>query len=170
MPRMFKLSPAELSDPKVMKAAEEGRVLIVVEDDNESIVKAIVKRLMNYVVNLCEEQISFKTNMAYIHAFLTMLTSENRDDFESSLLSKDKRVKFLCHIAGVLLEVGLLKGSAGDIASHLKYDANGGNRCRRYINEGRHIEAYNETFRRFRDAIPNYPADLCTVVKERVGE
>lgn len=161
MAKMFRLNPDDLQNPDVVKATQEGRVLIIVNDVDEKAVNEVVKRLMTYVVNLCGEQISAKTNKSFIHAFLRMLVSENLDDFENSLLSKDKRVKFLCHIAGVLLEVGLLKGSAGDIANHLKYDTQGGDNCRRYINEGRHIETYIDTFLRFCNAIPNYPADLC---------
>lgn len=149
------LTHENLTDPDVLNATNEKRVLMVVNDE-QYFLRKIVDKVMP-ILRKCESLMSVKCNMRYVRECMNALTGTYFDDFEYCLNSEDRRMKFFCHILGSFLQHGVFKCSASDLARAVCNQNHHRENLRRYINEGRKREDFLIIFRKLDDAIPNYP-------------
>lgn len=161
MAHMFVLDSQQLSNPDIIEAADRKQIVLVKIVGDDEVMRKIVRGIMKHAVMPCECQLSLRCNKDFVREYIRMLVSENIEAFENGLACSAKRTKMLCGIVGALMEVGVFRGNAGDMAKRLNFEGSEMQSRRRYINEGRHNKTYIETFSRYCDAIPNYPAELC---------
>lgn len=154
MVQFVTLTRENLNNPDVLRAIDENRVVLVV---GENWTKPLVGKIMP-TMRVCEKYLSAECNRKYVRLVIEAIVTERHEECEMYLDSETRRCKFLCHILGSMLEYGIFKCSANDLAKAIRsMFAYTQDTLKRYINEGRSC-GYIEIIRVFDKSIPNNPA------------
>lgn len=135
MIRFNYLSREDLLREEVLRAADEHRLVEIVEE-NSIEVKALISKVYKRL-KLCKVCLAPAVSMHNVRMYLDYMINEQREYFDSRYSTKSKRVKFLCEIIGALLEHGVYQGTPGEMATLLDDWGKDRESLRKYISEGR---------------------------------
>lgn len=135
MIRFNYLSRADLLREEVLRAADEHRLVELVEE-NSLEVSALLSKVYSRL-RLCKVCLAPAVSVHNVRMYLDYMVNEQREYFDSRYGTGSKRVKFLCEIVGALLEHGVYTGTPGELASLLESWGRDKNSLRKYISDGR---------------------------------
>lgn len=135
MIRFCYLCAEDLEKPEVRKMADQGRVVLLMEDESIEN-KATVNRVMKYISPL-QSCLRPAMCLEHVRVYIDYLVNREEEYFMSRYSREDRRDKFLCYLIGALLEHQLLMGSPGELAKRISHLHIATESRRRYIAEGR---------------------------------
>lgn len=130
------LRPEDLLREDVLRAACEGKIVMMVEENGPE-KKALIDQVMKEL-KACQRMITPSYSMRNVRVHLNYIADNDWEFFSRQMHCDASRKKYLCHIVGGLLEEGLLCGTPGELAPLLRMRLSLESR-RRYIYEGKSL-------------------------------
>lgn len=155
----FVLRPEDLSREDVRKAASEGLVVLM-KEDNDSEVQQLIDGVFE-MLRRCRSMLTPSYSMRNVRVYLNHIAQCDNVEFCSRLCNPAQRQKYVCHLLGAMLQHGIFSSSPLALARKLGLSARESS-IRKYISDGRGIQSLLEILQQADDAVTENPYFLCS--------
>lgn len=134
----YKLKEEDLKREEIKMALSQGRVMLMVENNNMGRQRMIEKAYR--MIKPAQGYINRNYNLNSVRLCLDAFAEDMGEDFTLQMQSVTKCERLLCMMVGAMLAVGVFTNTAAQLAGCLELDRNSRNSARCRIDEGKRNE------------------------------